>query len=113
MYIVFVYFLIVGLVLISSLGSPIQNITFAIAVGALLLSFVSFKSKNNNDNVVEANFEKAIKAFKIEKQDETKRIILEALLKIKAKKPNYKLVSAMKINPEMFAKDKLLEKLYE
>jgi hypothetical protein len=110
---IFEYLLLIALVLVLSIGSVIQNITFAIAVGALLLSFVSAKSEDTNNNVVEANFKKAVTIFKIEKQDDKKRIILEALLKIKAEKTKYKLATTKEIYPGMFAKEKLIEKLYE
>jgi len=90
-----------------------EKITFLIAIGALLLTFISFVSQGLKNNVVDANFGKAIKKFKIEKKEEEKRLLLKALLKTKATNPKSKLGTVKKIHKDMFTKEMLLEKLYE
>ncbi len=112
-YVVGGYIAMIALVLVLSIGSLIQNITFAIAVGALLLTFVSFASRGMENNVVEANFGKTIKILNIGEKEEEKRLLLLALLKIKTITPHRKLGIAKKMNKEMFTKEKLLERLYE
>ena len=72
-YFVGVYIAMVVLVMILSIGSLIQNITFAIAVGAFLLAYLSFDTRGRENNVVEANFWKAIKKFKIEEKERRKK----------------------------------------
>ena len=111
-YFVGVYIAMVVLVMVLSVGALIQNITFAIAVGAFLLAYLSFDTRGRENNVVEANFLKAIEKFKIEKEEEEKRLLLRALLKIKAIKPHSKLSIVKKMHKDMFTKEKLLERLY-
>jgi hypothetical protein len=90
-----------------------EKIAVTIAIVAIIATFIPSASENIENRIVEANFLKAIKKFNIEKEDQKKRIILEALLKMKAENPRYKLGTAKEIHPEFFSKEKLLEKLYE
>ncbi len=91
----------------------VEKITIGLAIGAILLTFISFISEGLKNNVVDANFQKAIKKFNIEEKEEEKRLLLRALLKIKAITPHRKLGIVKKMHKEMFTKEKLLEKLYE
>ncbi len=97
----------------DSVASTIQKITLSFALLAFLITFVSFTARGGKNNVVDANFGKAIETFKIEKSEREKRFLLEALLKIKVMNPSYELEIAKKMHPEMFTKENLLEKLYE
>ena len=114
-YIVGLFLFLAGIVsyLPDSIAPFIGRMTLLIAIAALLLTFISFTSKGRENNVVDANFGKTIKKFKIEKREEEKRLLLEALLKMKALNRTYKLATVKGIHPEMFTKEKLLEKLYE
>jgi high-affinity K+ transport system ATPase subunit B len=94
-------------------SSDVEQITLIIAILAFLITYVTFTLQGNENNVVDANFGKAVKKFKIEKKEEEKRLLLRALLTMKATNQHYKLETAKKLNEEMFTKEKLLEKLYE
>jgi hypothetical protein len=114
-YIVGIFLFLAGIVsyLPDSIAPFIGRMTLVIAIAAVLLTFVSYVSRGMEDNVVEANFGKAIKKFNIEKKDEEKRLLLKALLKIKAMNPNSKLGIVKKMHKDMFTKEMLLERLYE
>lgn len=93
---------------------PLSNrITIAIAISAVLLTFISFTSRAMENNVLDANFQKSIKKFNKGEIEEEKRLLLRALLKIKAITPHRKLGTVKKMHKEMFTKEKLLERLYE
>jgi hypothetical protein len=107
-------FLVLGInYLPNSFIASTNRITVSIALVAVLLTYVSYTSKGIENNVVNANFWKAIKEFKIEEKEEEKRLLLRALLKMKATNEHYKLGIAKKMYKEMFTKEKLLERLYE
>jgi hypothetical protein len=90
-----------------------EKLAIGIAIVAIIATFIPTASENIRNRIVEANFLKAIDKFTIEKKDDKKRMIFEALLKIKAENPTYKLTTSKEIHPEMFTKEKLLEKLYQ
>jgi hypothetical protein len=110
-----VFLLFISAVVVSILPdlSNGEKIAIGIAIVAIISTFIPLVSENIENRLVEANFLKAIKKFKIGKEDEKKRLVLEALLKTKAENPKYKLGTAKEIHPELFTKEKLLEKLYE
>jgi hypothetical protein len=91
----------------------IGRMTLVIAIAAVIFSFVTYSSRGMENNVLDANFGKAIKKFKIEKKDEEKRLLLKALLKMKVINSKYKLGIVKGMHPKLFTKEKLLEKLYE
>lgn len=97
----------------DSVASTIQKITLSFALLAFLITFVSFTTRGNKNNVVDANFWKAIKKFNITEEEEEKRLLLRALLEMKVMYSTFKLGKVKKMHPEMFTKEKLLEKLYE
>jgi hypothetical protein len=47
------------------------------------------------------------------KFEENRKILLKALIKIKAKNPEFDLQQIYNMNPSMFTKERLLERLYE
>ena len=90
-----------------------EGITLLLAIFAITVSSLSFVGRDLKDTVVKDNFNKAIKKFKIEKKDEEKRLLLMALLKMKAMNDDSRLELVKKLNKDLFTKEKLLEKLYE
>jgi len=113
-YIFFMFFVIYfAWVVLPSVSSFVEAITILIALGAFAFTSISVLVANWKERFIEANFRKAIKKFKIEKKEEEKRLLLNALLKMKATNQNYKLETAKKLNEDLFTKEKLLEKLYE
>jgi retron-type reverse transcriptase len=109
----FIFFTYVINLFPDSIASTVQKITLNIAIIALLITYLSVVTRGKENNVVDANFGKVIKKLKIGKEEKEKRILLEALLQIKAIAPSYELEIVKKMHPEMFTKEKLLEKLYE
>jgi uncharacterized membrane protein len=93
--------------------SFVQKITLIIAIVAIMTTFTSVFREGLKERVVEANFEKAFKKFQIEEKKEEKRLLLKALIKIKAENPKFKLETVKKMHSEIFTKKSLLEKLYD
>ena len=96
----------------DSIASTVQKITLSIAIIALLITYVSVVTRGRENNVVDANFGKVIKKLKIGKEEEEKRLLLRALLEMKVMYSKSNLGIVKKMHPEMFTKEKLLEKLY-
>jgi hypothetical protein len=90
-----------------------EKIALSVAVLAIITAFIPLVQDGLKENIVDANFRKAVKKFKIGKEEEEKRLLLKALLKIKATNPIFKLKTAKGMHPELFKKEKLLDKLYE
>jgi hypothetical protein len=114
-YIIFLYVMVAVIVMFLPIGSLIERVTFAIAVLALLLTYVSFTSERLKNNIIEANFEKAIEIFKIGKTEKEKGriLLLKALIKMKAINSSSDLGTVKEMHPEMFTKEMLMERLYE
>jgi hypothetical protein len=110
---VLVFFTFVINLLPDSIASSIQQITITIAIIALIITYISFIGRGMENNVVEANFGKVIKKLNIAEEEEEERLLLRALLEMKVMYSKYKLGIVKKMHPEMFTKEKLLEKLYE
>ena len=64
----------------DSIASSVQKITLSIAILAFLITYFSFISRNFEERVFKANFEKAIKEFKIDEKEEEKRLLLRILI---------------------------------
>lgn len=77
-YIIFLFFVIyfVGVVL-PSVSSFAEAATILIALGAFAFTSISVLGANWKERLVEANFSKVIKKFKIEKKEEEKDFCLE------------------------------------
>ena len=110
---IFLFLAFVVSYLPDSIAPFVGRMTIIIAILAVILTFVSCTSKDTENNVLEANFRKAIKKFKIGAEEEEKRLLLKALLKIKVMTPNSKLETVKKMHNGMFTKEMLLERLYE
>ena len=83
-----------------------------IAVIATLFAFARVLVQDLDDIVVSTNFKKAVQNFKIGEEEEEKRLLLMALIKMKAINHHSKLGVTKKLTEEMFTKEKLLERLY-
>ena len=89
--------------------SYVQKITLIIAVVAIMVTLTSVFREGLKDRIVEANFKKAVKKFKIEEKEEEMRLLLKALIKVKSENPEFKLGMVKKMRPEIFTKECLLE----
>lgn len=113
LYLVGLFLFLAVIINYTSIGTEIEKITLQIAILAVLLTYVSYAFGGMENNVVDANFKKAIKKFNIGENEEEKRVLLKALLKIKVVTPHRKLGVVKRMHQGMFTKEKLLERLYE
>ncbi|HYA77903.1 MAG TPA: hypothetical protein VEF91_04230, partial [Verrucomicrobiae bacterium] len=103
---------IVILALPNNIAPLINRLTLFIAVIAILFAFAGVLVQDLDDIVITTNFKKAVQKFKIAEKEEEKRLLLMALIKMKAMNHHSKLGVAKKLHPDMFTKEKLLERLY-
>ena len=80
----------------NSFAPLVERLALFIALGAIFFAFSSTIAEDLKDIVVEANFKKAIKKFKIDEKEEEKRLLLKALIKMKAMNHNSKLGNSQK-----------------
>ena len=66
------------------------------AVIAIFFAFVGVIATDLDDTVVSTNFEKGVQKFKIDEKEEEKRLLLMALIKMKAKNHYSRLAIAKK-----------------
>ena len=100
------------LALPNSIAPLIDRLTLFIAVIAIQFAFAGVLVQDLDDIVISTNFKKAIKKFKMDEKEEEKRLLLMALIKMKATNHHSKLGVAKKLHEDMFTKEKLLERLY-
>ena len=103
---------IVILALPNSIAPLIDRVTLFIAIIAILFAFAGILVQDLNDIIVSTNFKKAVQKFKIDEKEDEKRLLLMALIKMKAMNHHSKLGVAKKLHEDMFTKEKLLERLY-
>ena len=103
---------IVILALPNSVAPFLDRLTLFIAVIAILFAFAGVLVQDLDDIVVSTNFKKAVQKFKIDEKEEEKRLLLMALIKMKAMNHHSKLGEAKKLHRDMFTKENLLERLY-
>ena len=104
---------LVILALPNSFAPLLERLTIFIGIIAIGFAYAGNIVADLKEIVVHANFKKAIKKFKIDEQDEEKRLLLMALIKMKSMNHYSNLGIAQKMHKDMFTKEKLLEKLYE
>jgi hypothetical protein len=103
---------IVILALPNSFAPFIDRLTLFVAVIAIFFAFAGVLVQDLDDIVVSTNFKKAVQKFKIDEKEDEKRLLLMALIKMKAMNHHSKLGVAKKLHEDMFTKEKLLERLY-
>jgi len=104
---------LVILALPNSFAPLLERLTIFIGIIAIGFAYAGNIVADLKEIVVHANFKKAIKKFKIDEQEEEKRLLLMALIKMKSMNHYSNLGIAQKMHKDMFTKEKLLEKLYE
>jgi len=100
------------LALPNNIAPLIDRLTLFIAVIAIQFAFAGVLVQDLDDIVISTNFKKAIKKFKMDEKEEEKRLLLMALIKMKATNHHSKLGVAKRLHEDMFTKEKLLERLY-
>lgn len=108
--VVVAFFIVMCTLALLSNGSALfDGLALIIALGALLVAFIF----GIEDNTVKANYRCAIEKFKIAKIEKEERLLLRALIKMKAMNLDSKLGTVKEMHGDLFTKEKLLEKLYE
>lgn len=104
---------IIGLIVIIAANHSISLVDIIIvffAGLAIILSLGQFVIESAKEDAIYANYKSALKKFK---PSENEKPILKALIKMKPKHTKFTLAEIRTISPELFTKEKLLEKLYE
>ena len=96
----------------NSFAPLLDRLTLFIAIIAIFFAFAGVLVQDLRDIVVDTNFKKAVQKFKIDEKEEEKRLLLMALIKMKATNNHSKLGVAKKLHEDMFTKEKRLQRLY-
>jgi hypothetical protein len=109
-------FIIIGIFLItfaiyyiSSIGVS-DKIIIAFAALTFIVSYGLFKKDSIEEDFIDMNYDRAVKKFNVSEDDKP---FLKALIKMKSEKKEFTLSEICKISPEIFTKEKLMERLYE
>jgi hypothetical protein len=94
---------------LSSFSSS-DKLVIIFAALALVLSYGQFVMSSFNEKYIDFNYYTAIEKFKVIKEEEP---LLKALIKMKSERMEFTLSEIYEIDPEMFSKEKLLERLYD
>ena len=65
LYLVGLFLFLAVIINYTSLGTEIEKITLQIAILAVLLTYVSYAFRGTENNVLDANFKRAIKKFNV------------------------------------------------
>jgi hypothetical protein len=95
---------------VSNIDVTLSFIVISLTLITLTVSYFSLVGQFRQENIVRANFGKALK---LRQFNPNEKILLKALIKIKAKNPEFDLEEIYNKNNSMFTIEKLMEKLYE
>ncbi len=107
---ILVSYIVVEPLLMFGAMSDIERISGALALIAVVIALFSLMVQFIKENIVRVNFKRILKLICVE---EDKKPLLKALIKIKIKNHEFDLKQIYGMNPSMFTREKLLEKLYE
>lgn len=105
--ILFVYLVVEG-VINKTMPLPDQ-ITLALSTLGVFFAYFALTTKIGENHVIGIRFKRAIR---LKHFTEDEKPILKALIKLRSRNPKTDLERISKLYPEMFTKEKLLEKLY-
>lgn len=94
----------------SSSISSSDGLVIVFAALAVLLAFGQFALSAAEGRIIDTNYNRVLTEFNVSKEEKP---LLKALVKMKSENIEFTLAEICKISPEMFTKDKLLEKLYK
>jgi hypothetical protein len=120
----FVLFLVIVFVVVefvfSQTASATDRISIALASAAVLIASVSIVIQTGERDIVDGCFYRALelrRTLGLREFDDTEKILLKALIKVRSKNDQLKLRLVYERNKkakgDMFSEKKLLEKLYE
>jgi hypothetical protein len=101
-------YIVIEPIMIFSIPSVSDKVVIALSLIAVVLALTSIIIPFGKENIVEKNFQRMEKNVK-----ENETPLLKALIRIKAKNPEFDLEQIYNMHKDMFTKEKLLEKLYE
>jgi hypothetical protein len=90
--------------------NDVDIIIIALSLIAAFMAFFSFVAQIGERNMVDVRFERALK---LKNFTETEKPLLKALIKLRSRNPKTDLEQIYTMHPEMFTKEKLLERVYE
>lgn len=102
-------FVIVILLLFGSI-SVVDKTIIGLTFAGVVLAVFTLLAQFGRESIVEANFDKALK---LRQFNPNERILLKALIKIKAKNSEFELEELYDKDKAIFTKEKLLERLCE
>jgi len=89
-------------------ASATDKIVVALSFVAIATAIFSLLGEVGEENIVRVNFNRLEKCV-----EDNKKPLLKALIKTKAKNREFGLEQICSMNPSMFTREKLLERLYE
>jgi hypothetical protein len=89
-------------------ASATDKIVVALSFLAIAAAMFSLLGEVGEENIVRTNFNRLEKCV-----EDNKKPLLKALIKTKAKNREFDLEQIYSMNPSMFTREKLLERLYE
>jgi len=107
---ILVSYIVIEPLLIFGAMSDIERISGALAFIAVVIALFSLMAHFIKEDIVRVNFKRILKLSCVE---EDKKPLLKALIKIKAENHEFDLKQIYSMNPSMFTREKLLERLYE
>jgi hypothetical protein len=99
---------LIEIFLIFGDASATDKIVVALAFLAIAMAMFSFLEEVGEEDIVRVNFNRLEKCV-----EDSKKPLLKALIKTKAKNREFGLEQIYSMNPSMFTREKLLERLYE
>jgi hypothetical protein len=102
--------LVIYVVAFNSSFSFTDRIVIGFAGAALILSLGQIILVNANETVVKIKYRNAMRNLKPSKEE---KLLLKALIKMQSENTEFTLTEIYTMYPEIFTKEKLLERLYE
>jgi hypothetical protein len=96
-------------------ASDTDKLILALSLIAVVIALFSLLSSFVEGSIIRANYKRILKLNRDEgnKLEEDRKPLLKALVTIKAKNHEFDLKQIYSMNPSMFTREKLLERLYE
>jgi hypothetical protein len=107
---ILVSYIVIEPLLIFGAMPDIERILGGLALIAVVIALFTLVIPFIKEDVVRVNFKRILKLSCVE---EDKKPLLKALIKIKAKNPEFDLEQIYNLNADIFIPKKLMEKLYE
>jgi hypothetical protein len=105
---------VIGIVVYSFQSkSSIDLLAVVLSDSAIVFAYFSLIYQIGDENAAVVRYKRALKKDDFKRKNDDEKIIVKALIKVRTKNPKYRLGQIYRLYPEMFTKEKLLERLYE